>query len=162
MKLCPLCETSYPNHHTTCERDGATLIASRELEAGTIIRGKYRIVRALGRGGMGTVYLADHILLGRQRALKFISSELSQDPRLLKRFRQEAQAAIDLRHPNVAEVVDLDQAEDGSPYIAMEFVEGQDLRHAIDAGTMVVPRALYFARSVALGLGVAHAKGIIH
>jgi serine/threonine protein kinase len=88
-------------------------------------------VRLLGRGGMGTVYLAEHILLGRQRALKFISSELSRDATFLRRFRREAQAAIELRHPNVVEVVDLDQAEDGSPYIAMEFVEGPDLRHAL-------------------------------
>jgi formylglycine-generating enzyme required for sulfatase activity/tRNA A-37 threonylcarbamoyl transferase component Bud32 len=145
-----------------CDTDGAILIASRELEPGTVIRNKYRIVRALGRGGMGTVYLADHILLGRQRALKFISSDLSHNPRLLKRFRTEAQAAIELRHPNVAEVVDLDQAEDGSPYIAMEFVEGRDLAHAIADGPMAVERALQIARGVALGLGVAHAKGIIH
>src|ERR1700744_323366 len=118
MKLCPLCDTTYPNHYTNCETDGASLIVSRDLEPGTVIRNKYRIVRALGRGGMGTVYLADHILLGRQRALKFISGDMGQDPKLLKRFRLEAQAAIELRHPNVVEVVDLDQAEDGSPYIA--------------------------------------------
>jgi serine/threonine-protein kinase len=80
---------------------------------------------------MGTVYLAEHILLNRPRALKFISSELSQDATFLRRFRREAQAAIELRHPNIVEVVDLDQAEDGSPYIAMEYVEGPDLRHAL-------------------------------
>ena len=64
MKTCPLCDTAYPNHHSNCDRDGALLIESRELEPGTVIRGKYRIVRLLGRGGMGTVYLAEHILLG--------------------------------------------------------------------------------------------------
>src|SRR5271168_442968 len=162
MKLCPVCDTTYPNHHTNCETDGATLIASRELEPGTVIRNKYRIVRVLGRGGMGTVYLADHILLRRQRALKFISGQLSRDPRFLKRFRMEAQAAIELRHPNVAEVVDLDQAEDGSPYIAMEYVEGPDLRHELMGGPFRVERALAIARGVAMGLGMAHAKGIVH
>jgi serine/threonine-protein kinase len=138
------------------------LIDLRELEPGTVIRGKYRIVRQLGRGGMGTVYLAEHILLSRLRALKFISSELSQDAAFLRRFRREAQAAIELRHPNVVEVVDLDQAEDGSPYIAMEYVEGPDLRHALESGTFSVERALTIARGIALGLGAAHAKGIIH
>jgi formylglycine-generating enzyme required for sulfatase activity len=138
------------------------LIVSSELDPGTIIRDKYRIVRALGRGGMGTVYLAEHILLGRQRALKFISGELSNDPKFLKRFRLEAQAAIDLRHPNVVEVVDLDQAEDGSPYIAMEYVDGPSLRQALADGPFHVERALDIARGVALGLGLAHAKGIIH
>ena len=162
MKLCPLCDTSWPNHHTNCENDGAKLIASSELEPGTVIRDKYRIVRALGRGGMGTVYLAEHILLGRQRALKFISRELSHDPKILKRFRLEAQAASDLRHPNIVEVVDLDQAEDGSPYIAMEYVEGIGLRQAITPGPLPVERAIGIARGVALGLGVAHARGIIH
>jgi serine/threonine protein kinase len=83
------------------------LIESRELEPDTVIRGKYRILRLLGRGGMGTVYLAEHILLSRRRALKFISSDLSQDPRFLKRFRHEAQAAIELRHPNIVEVTGL-------------------------------------------------------
>ena len=131
MKTCPLCETSYPSQHTTCPTDGALLIESRTLDPGTVIRGKYRILRQLGRGGMGTVYLAEHILLGRQRALKFIAAELAQDPTFLRRFRREAQAAIELRHPNIVEVVDLDQAEDGSPYIAMEYVQGPDLRQAL-------------------------------
>src|SRR5664279_4332630 len=103
MKSCPLCETSYPSHHKTCPTDGALLIESSELEPGLVIRGKYRIVHLLGRGGMGTVYLAEHIMLGRQRALKFISSELAQDAQFLRRFRREAQAAIELRHPNVVE-----------------------------------------------------------
>jgi serine/threonine protein kinase len=162
MKTCPLCETAYPSHHTNCPTDGALLIESRQLEPGTVIRGKYRIERQLGRGGMGTVYLAEHILLGRQRALKFISSELSQDATFLRRFRREAQAATQLQHPNVVQVVDLDQSEDGSPYMAMEFVEGPDLRHALAAGALPVERALAIARGIAQGLGEAHAKGIIH
>ena len=162
MKHCPVCETAYPSHHTNCTTDGALLVETHELEPGTVIRNKYRIARKLGRGGMGTVYLAEHILLGRQRALKFISGELSHDPRFLKRFRMEAQAAIELRHPNVAEVVDLDQAEDGTPFIAMEYVEGPDLRSEVNLGAFPVVRALAVARGVALGLGAAHAKGIVH
>jgi serine/threonine protein kinase len=162
VKTCPICEKSWPSNHANCPTDGALLIDLRELEPGTVIRGKYRIVRQLGRGGMGTVYLAEHILLGRSRALKFISSELSQDVAFLRRFRREAQAAIELQHPNVVQVVDLDQAEDGSPYIAMEYVEGPDLRHALEGGAFPVPRALAIARGIALGLGAAHAKGIIH
>jgi len=77
---------------------------------------------------MGTVYLAEHILLGLLRALKFISSELSRDPKFRKRFGLAAQAATELPHLNIVEVVDLDQAEDGSPYIAMEYVDGPGLR----------------------------------
>jgi TPR repeat protein/tRNA A-37 threonylcarbamoyl transferase component Bud32 len=162
LKSCPLCEKTYPSQHATCPTDGAILIDLRDLEPGTLIRGKYRIVRQLGRGGMGTVYLAEHILLNRQRALKFISNDLSKDAAFLRRFRREAQAATELQHPNVAQVVDLDQAEDGSPYIAMEYVEGPDLRHALASGSFAVERALHIARGIALGLGAAHAKGIVH
>jgi serine/threonine-protein kinase len=162
MKTCPLCDASYTNHHATCPTDGAILIESRELEPAIVIRGKYRIVRLVGRGGMGTVYLAEHIMLGRLRALKFISSELSRDATFLRRFRREAQAAVELQHPNIVQVMDLDQAEDGSPYIAMEYVDGPDLRHALTGEAFPVERALAIARGVALGLGAAHAKGIVH
>jgi WD40 repeat protein len=162
VKTCPLCSTSYPGHHTNCEHDGALLIASRDFDPGTVIRGKYRIERLLGRGGMGAVYLAEHLLLGRVRALKFISSELSQDPALLKRFRREALAASELHHPNVVQVLDLDQAEDGAPFIAMEYIEGHDLSHLLANGPLPIERALAFARGIALGLGAAHSKHIIH
>jgi serine/threonine protein kinase len=162
VKTCPLCSTSYPGHHTHCEHDGALLIASRDFDPGTVIRGKYRIERLLGRGGMGAVYLAEHLLLGRLRALKFISSELNQDPALLKRFRREALAASELHHPNVVQVLDLDQAEDGAPFIAMEYIEGEDLSHLLDHGPLPVERALALARGIALGLGAAHSKQILH
>ncbi len=162
MKTCPLCSTSYPGHTTHCSHDGALLIASRDFDPGTVIRGKYRIERLLGRGGMGTVYLAEHLLLGRVRALKFISSELSQDPALLKRFRREALAASELHHPNVVQVLDLDQAEDGAPFIAMEYIEGEDLCCLLARGHLPVVRALALARGIALGLGAAHSKRILH
>jgi serine/threonine protein kinase/Tol biopolymer transport system component len=162
VKTCPLCSTSYPGHHTHCEHDGALLIASRDFDPGTVIRGKYRIERLLGRGGMGAVYLAEHLLLGRLRALKFISSELNQDPALLKRFRREALAASELHHPNVVQVLDLDQAEDGAPFIAMEYIEGEDLCHLLAHGPLPVERALALARGIALGLGAAHSKHILH
>jgi serine/threonine-protein kinase len=162
MKTCPLCDNSFPHSHTQCPNDGALLIESAEMEPGTVIRGKYRIVRQLGRGGMGTVYLAEHLMLGRQRALKFISKDLSQDSAFVKRFRREALAASELQHPNVVQVVDLDQAEDGTPYIAMEYVEGPDLCHALKDGPFPVERALAIARGIALGLGAAHERGVVH
>jgi len=162
LKTCPLCDTSYPNHLTACPTDGARLIESRDLEPGVVVCNKYRIERVLGRGGMGTVYLAEHILLDQLRALKFMSPELSRDAKFLKRFRLEAMAATKLRHPNIAEVVDLDQAEDGSPFIAMEYVEGHSLRDALADAPFPVERALAIARGVGLGLTKAHAKKIIH
>jgi WD40 repeat protein/predicted Ser/Thr protein kinase len=162
MKTCPVCDTSYPSHLTNCPTHGAMLIESRDLEPGAAVRGKYRIVRILGRGGMGTVYLAQHILLDEPRALKFMSPEFSRDAKFLKRFRMEAKAASGLHHPNVVGVVDLDQAEDGSPFIAMEYVQGRDLRAALAEAPFPVERALAIAREVASGLTKAHARGIIH
>ena len=164
MKTCPVCDTPYPNQHTNCPSDGAVLIESRELAPGQTIRGKYRTIRKLGQGGMGVVYLAEHLLLGGQLALKFLAVELSRNPQFIKRFRQEARAAYQLRHPNIVEVVDLDQDEDGSLFIAMEFVSGPSLRSALQETPrgMPVERALHIARGLAAGLAAAHARGAIH
>jgi TonB family protein len=164
MKTCPVCDTPYPDQHNTCPADGALLILSRELGPGQIVRGKYRIVRKLGQGGMGVVYLAEHMLLGGQLALKFLAAELSRDPQFVKRFRNEAKAAYQLRHPNIVEVVDLDQDEDGSLFIAMEFVSGLNLRMFLRETRDRVPveRALQVACGVAAGLAAAHARGAVH
>jgi serine/threonine-protein kinase len=164
MKSCPICDTPYPDQHTNCPTDGAVLIHTLELAPGQIIRGKYRTVRKLGQGGMGVVYLAEHLMLGGQLALKFLAAELSRNPQFIRRFRQEARAAYQLRHPNIVEVVDLDQDEDGSLFIAMEFVAGPSLRSVLHEAPHGLPveRALHIARGLAAGLAAAHARGAIH
>jgi TonB family protein len=164
MKTCPVCDTPYPNQHNTCPTDGAVLIESRELAPGHIVRGKYRIVSKLGQGGMGVVYLAEHRLLGGKVALKFLAVELSRNPQFVKRFRNEARAAYQLHHPNIVEVTDLDQDEDASLFIAMEYVAGPNLRSVLREakGPLPVARALHIARGVAAGLAAAHARGAVH
>jgi serine/threonine protein kinase len=164
MKTCPVCDSDYPDLHATCPTDGAVLIVSHELAAGSLVRGKYRIVRKLGQGGMGVVYLADDTLLGVCVALKFLVGDLGKDPKFIKRFRTEARAAYQLRHPNIVEVTNLDQAEDGSLFIAMEFIEGPSLRAVIERARagLAVPRALEIARGIAAGLAAAHAQGTVH
>ncbi|MGD0799754.1 MAG: protein kinase [Terracidiphilus sp.] len=164
MKSCPVCSTDYPDQHTTCPVDGAVLIESHELTAGSLVRGKYRIANKLGQGGMGVVYLADDILLGVRVALKFLANNLCKDPKFIKRFRMEARAAYQLRHPNIVEVTNLDQGEDGSLFIAMEYVDGPSLRTALESarGGMAVPRALEITRGIAAGLAAAHAQGTVH
>ena len=161
---CPVCDTPYPDQCNTCPTDGAALIETRELVPGHLVRGKYRILKTLGAGGMGTVYLAEHLMLGGQVALKFLAAELSRNPSFIKRFRQEARAAYHLRHPNIVEVADLDQDESGSLFIAMEFVDGPSLRSAIHGAPRGLPvtRALHIARGVVAGLAAAHARGAIH
>jgi serine/threonine protein kinase len=164
MKTCPVCDTPYPDLHATCPTDGAVLLESRELEPDYVVRGKYRILRKIGQGGMGVVYLAEHRMLGGQVALKFLATELSRNPQFVKRFRNEARAAYQLRHPNIVEVADLDQDEDGSLFIAMEFVEGPSLRSVLRhaKGPLPVGRALQIAKDIAAGLSAAHARGAIH
>jgi serine/threonine-protein kinase len=167
MKTCPVCDTDYPDQHTNCPTDGAVLIVSHELAEGSLVRGKYRILRKLGQGGMGVVYLAEDILLGVRVALKFLASELCKDPKFIKRFRNEARAAYQLRHPNIVEVTALDQSEDGSLFIAMEYVDGPSLRSYHGDPEFAefphpVERALAVARDIASGLAAAHAQGTVH
>ncbi len=164
MKTCPVCDTGYPDLHRTCPTDGAVLIESQELAPASLVRGKYRITRKLGQGGMGTVYLAEHLLLGGRVALKFLAPELSRNPQFIKRFRNEARAAFQLRNPNIVEVTDLDQAEDGSLFIAMEYVDGPSLRAAIreNPGGLPIETALIITRGIASGLAAAHARGTVH
>jgi serine/threonine protein kinase len=164
MKTCPVCDTPYPDQHATCPTDGAVLFESRELAPDYVVRSKYRILRKIGQGGMGVVYLAEHRMLGGKVALKFLATELSRNPQFVKRFRNEARAAYQLRHPNIVEVTDLDQDEDGSLFIAMEFVEGPSLRSVLRhaQGPLPVVRALQIAKDIAAGLSAAHARGAIH
>jgi TonB family protein len=164
MKTCPVCDTPFSDENSHCPTDGAALILSRELQAGRTVRGKYRILNMIGRGGMGEVYLAEHLMLGGRLALKFLAPELSQSPRFIKRFRLEAKAAYQLKHPNIVEVVDLDQDENGTLFIAMEYVQGASLRSILSRYPSGLPplTALNFARDVAAGLAAAHDRGIIH
>lgn len=164
MKTCPICENHFENQHQTCPTDGARLIESEELAPGTIVRGKYRIVRKIGRGGMGIVYLADDLLMQIPVALKFLAGDLSRDLKLVRRLRNDARAALPLRHPNVVQIFTLDQAEDGGLFIVMEFVDGPNLRELIDRAPHGLPveEAVALVRGIACGLAAAHSTGVVH
>jgi len=164
MKLCPICATSYPAGHRTCPTHGAVLVDTPELAPGTMVRECYRIERTLGKGGMGTVYLAEHTLMGEPRALKFLSGALAANPLFVQRFLQEARAASKLHHPNIAQTMELGQTEDGSFYISMEYVNGPTLRALLEQSPRGLPpeRVFNIVRGVAEALGAAHAKRMVH
>src|SRR5258706_7222400 len=97
-------------------------------DEGVLISGKYRIVRLIGDGGMGTVYEARHEVLGSSVALKFLHSDLAKRPGLTQRFLQEARVSATIQSLHVAHVTDVDTAQDGSPYLVMELLSGQGLQ----------------------------------
>jgi serine/threonine protein kinase len=164
MKHCPQCSTGYPDTLAACPTHGLPLNEIRDLKPGMVVHHSYRIVRKLGQGGMGAVYLAQHTLMDEPRALKFLSSELSGDREYTARFLREVRTLRQLRHRNVVDCGDLEAAEDGTLFFAMEFIDGPNLRDFLrDAPKPFdIPLALSIARGIAEGLGAAHSKGIVH
>ncbi len=164
MKLCPLCETGFPDGAVTCPTHGGLLSEIRDLKPGMLIRKTYRIERKLGQGGMGAVYLAHHELMDAPRALKFLSSELTHDDAFTRRFLREGRTLRQVRHRNVVDCGDLERAEDETLFFAMEYVDGPDLRGLLHSarGALPVTDALAIARGIAEGLGAAHALGLVH
>jgi tRNA A-37 threonylcarbamoyl transferase component Bud32 len=143
------------------------LAAEREPDGalariGTVVD-KYTIVRMLGRGGMGAVFEARHARLARRFAIKFLLPEFAANREILRRFENEAKAAGGLEHPNLAAVTDFGRADDGSPYLVMEYLGGEDCSKLLRRlGPLSVPRAANIVLQACRGLAVAHAATIVH
>ena len=163
MKACPSCQASYPTSYTHCPRDGTPLVEATAWGEGTVVRGKYRILAKVGQGGMATVYKAVHTRFGEVRALKVMNPELAGDQAFVKRFMHEAVLTRKLQHPNAVRVEDIDEAEDGRPFIVMEYIEGRSLRDVIQTEAPIpVGRVCPIIIQVASALDAAHRLGIVH
>jgi eukaryotic-like serine/threonine-protein kinase len=124
--------------------------------------GNYRIVSTIGEGGMGVVYRAEHVLVGRKVAIKLLQPRMSHDADLVERFFNEARAAALIQHPGLVEMFDFGHAEDGRAFIVMELLEGESLTARLRGGRLPTDVALAIARQVASALHAAHEQGIVH
>jgi serine/threonine protein kinase len=129
---------------------------------GTVLGKRYRLEVLLGSGKMGRVYRAEHALMKKALAVKVMHAEHTKNPELVARFEREATAAANIEHPNVVQAMDFGKLDDGTVYLALELVEGKNLRAEVAGGALEVRRALHIARQIAAGLAAAHARNIVH
>jgi eukaryotic-like serine/threonine-protein kinase len=168
---CPLCRRRYNEEDLEfCHRDGARLRPGSELGSrwlGTVIDGKYRLLRLLGAGGMAEVYEAERVVAGGDDgpdrvAVKILRPQVASDPAMLERFRREARLICLIDHPNVIRVYDFGALDSGSLYMTMELLLGDTLEEVIEAGPLDPATALDIARQACDGLQAAHDKQVIH
>lgn len=174
MKVCPHCGRRFNEEALFCPDDGSGLVPMPERNSpaaaidqddlvGTSLFGDYIIKKKLGEGGMGAVYLAENPAIGQRIAVKVLHGHAAQNEELVKRFNREAQAIARLSHPNIIRVFIFGRTPEGMLYLAMEFVEGKQLRDLMESGSKIDElRAIGIMRQVLHTLGEAHELGIVH
>jgi serine/threonine-protein kinase len=164
-KTCTVCGTEYDADQKFCPNDGTPLRSTDAGDSliGEVIADRYRVTSLLGEGGMGRVYLAEQVRMGRQCAVKVISPEMARTDAAVARFNREAANASQINHPNVAQIYDFGEGPNGTLYLAMEYVDGQTVSALISrVGPLTLRRAATLTRQVADALGAAHHRGIVH
>jgi eukaryotic-like serine/threonine-protein kinase len=163
MKYCTACKAKYDDSVSFCSIDGEVLEADPASIVDTVLDGQYQMEALLGKGGMGAVYRARHILLGDRVAIKVLPPEVRNNAEWLRRFRREGQAARRFRHPNAVTVYDLRTATDGTIYMVMEYVEGHTLDHEIKTrGKFTAKEAFDILTPIMSVLDTAHSMGVVH
>jgi serine/threonine protein kinase len=156
MPRCPTCQSEYGEGSVYCPQDGQALLPM-------ILEGRYRLLSPLGAGGMGMVYLAEHIGLGKRVAVKVLRGELSRDATFSRRFELEAIAASQIGHENIVDVTDLGRTPSGELFYVMELLEGRSLGAVLLRERFLpVARAVPILVQVCRALEAAHARGIVH
>jgi serine/threonine-protein kinase len=165
VKICPVCSTEYADDVKFCPNDGQTLRSASPASdlVGQVVADRYHVIKKLGEGGMGQVYLAEHVKMGRRSAIKVMNSSMVHDPDAVARFNREASNASRITHPNVCAIYDFGETPDGLIYLAMEFIEGEPLTDLLERdGALPVRRAVGIFTQVADALQAAHDLGIVH
>ena len=166
VRYCSQCKMPYPSGERFCPVDGGAIVEASDADdplIGKTLGGRYLVRARLGQGGMGVVYEADHVVLDKRVAIKFLLDKYAEDREVLRRFHQEARTASRIGHENIVDIIDIGEADDGRSYIVMEYLEGHDLsRVLIETGPMHPARATHIMKQVLRGLSAAHDKGIVH
>src|SRR6059036_4271850 len=165
MKICPVCATQYRDDVRFCPNDGQTLRSSGPTHdlVGQVLADRYHIMKKLGEGGMGQVYLAEHVKMGRRSAIKVMNPSMVHDPEAVARFNREASNASRISDAHVCAIYDFGETPEGLIYLAMEFIEGEPLTELIRSeGALPLARAADIAIQVAAALQAAHELGIVH
>lgn len=163
MKYCTVCKQKFEDSLSFCPTDGEVLENDPESLVGIILDGQYQIESMLGKGGMGAVYKAQHILLGDRVAIKVLPAEMRTNAEWLRRFRREGQAARRFRHPNAVTVYDLRTSTDGIVYLVLEYVEGHTLDAELKQRGRFSPHAAFAVLEPVMSvLNAAHAMGVVH
>jgi eukaryotic-like serine/threonine-protein kinase len=159
---CPHCGETHPREAKACPMTGRPMPGSLVPEQ--VLDGKYRILRHLADGGMGSIYEAEHLLIGKRVAVKTLHPDLAKNDELTARFHQEARAASAIGHEHIVDMSDMGRCPDGSLFMVMELLRGQNLgeRLASIGGRMPLPRAAHIMRQVVEALAAAHSRGIVH
>src|SRR5436853_1043533 len=163
MKHCSVCNEKFDDSISFCPKDGEVLEEDSSSLVGKVLDGQYQIEALLGKGGMGAVYRARHILLGDRVAIKVLPPEMRSNSEWLRRFQREGQAARRFRHHNAVTVYDLRTSADGTIYLVMEYVEGNTLDAELrKRGKFSPAEAVAVLTPVMSVLNSAHAMGVVH